>query len=97
MTRVIVTDGITIGHPCCGVAHCAIPLASNKDRFCPDHQDQGNICCVVGCSNRIELSFLTCTEPNHRELDRQRQLGNKGFFQLRDRLARQKVTHPDDS
>lgn len=27
----------------------------------------------------------------------QRNLGNKGFFQLRDRLARQKVSHPNDS
>jgi hypothetical protein len=24
-------------------------------------------------------------------------MGNKAFFQLRDRLARQKVTHPDDA
>jgi hypothetical protein len=32
--RVIVTDGITIGHPCCGVAHCSQPLEHNKDHFC---------------------------------------------------------------
>lgn len=97
MTQVIVTDGITIGHPCCGVAHCSTPLASNKDRFCPDHQDQGNICCVISCCNHIDPGFLTCSEPNHQELDRQCQLGNKGFFQLCDQLAQQKVTHPDNS
>lgn len=95
--RVIVTDGITIGHPCCGVAHCSQPLEHNKDRFCHGHRDEQNICCVVNCRTLVEFGFLTCPEPNHRALDTQRQMGNKAFFQLRDRLARQKVTHPDDA
>ena len=93
----IVTDGITIGHPCCGVAHCSQPLKNNKDRFCQGHGDEQNICCVVNCRESVESGYLTCSEANHRALDTRRQMGNKAFFQLRDRLARQKVTHPDDA
>ena len=95
--RVVVTDGITIGHPCCGVAHCSQPLENNKDRFCQGHKDEQNICCVVKCRKPVESGYLTCPEPNHRAIDTRRQMGNKAFFQLRDRLARQKVTHPDDA
>ncbi|KAI0051230.1 hypothetical protein FA95DRAFT_1485797 [Auriscalpium vulgare] len=31
----IVVDGITLGHPCCGVFRCRVPLANNRHRFCP--------------------------------------------------------------
>ena len=33
-TEVVVTDGVTIGHPCCAIPYCKNPLASNRHRFC---------------------------------------------------------------
>ncbi|KDR76382.1 hypothetical protein GALMADRAFT_480195 [Galerina marginata CBS 339.88] len=97
MLRVIVTDGITIGHPCCGVAHCDQPLQNNQDRFCSLHQDEENICAVVNCRNRVEVGYLTCHLEKHRALETHRKMSKKGFFQLRDHLSRQKVTHPNDA
>ena len=38
--RSTVTDGVTIGRPCCGVHDCMVPLDSVKNRFCPDHKVQ---------------------------------------------------------
>ncbi|KAJ7699251.1 hypothetical protein B0H17DRAFT_926597 [Mycena rosella] len=35
--HVVVIDGITIGHPCCGVLRCPIPLGNNRHHFCPYH------------------------------------------------------------
>lgn len=97
MLRVIVTDGITIGHPCCSVAHCDKPLENNQDRFCIHHKGEETICSVVNCSNKVDLGYLTCNQPRHRDLETQRKMSNKGFFQLRDQLARQKVAHPNDA
>ncbi|KAJ7662582.1 hypothetical protein DFH06DRAFT_987125 [Mycena polygramma] len=35
--HVLVIDGITIGHPCCGVHDCPEPLITNRHRFCSGH------------------------------------------------------------
>jgi len=47
---VVVTDGVTIGHPCCGIHNCHEPLANNHDRFCPDSLlTHLCICTIVDC------------------------------------------------
>jgi len=97
MLRVIVTDGITIGHPCCGVAHCDKPLDNSKERFCEGHKNQENICSIIGCNKRTMPNSLTCPIPKHCAMEKQRSASNKGFFTLRHRLTRQKVSHPEDS
>ncbi|KAF8967557.1 hypothetical protein BDZ97DRAFT_1980385 [Flammula alnicola] len=73
MVRAIVSDGITIGHPCCGVAHCTEPLANVKrDRFCPGHQYVLKICAVERCEREVETGYLTCDDPIHRKLEETR-------------------------
>ncbi|KAF8884482.1 hypothetical protein BD779DRAFT_1443171, partial [Infundibulicybe gibba] len=95
--RVIVTDGITIGHPCCSVLHCSEPLSNNNNRFCPGHMAQESICAVDSCGSQVDPGFQTCSQTKHRELEIKYTGTDKGFFQLRDQLVRQKVSHPNDS
>ncbi|KAF7331311.1 hypothetical protein MKEN_00008300 [Mycena kentingensis (nom. inval.)] len=80
---VVVVDGITIGHPCCGVLHCPNPLKKHHDRFFQqsDHQH----------------GYLTCSDPNHRELETKRKKRDKAMFQLRLRVARAGVANPEDA
>ncbi|KAF7304399.1 hypothetical protein HMN09_00842000 [Mycena chlorophos] len=85
--HVVVIDGITIGHPCCGVLHCPTPLASNRDRYCPDHVDEDKKCAVEGCGVfcDIDNGFLTCSDPGHRHLETVHKKRDKAMFQLRTR------------
>lgn len=91
----VVMDGVTIGHPCCSVHECKIPLASKKHRFCPAHAAEGLLCQIVGCANPAEQpSFRSCADPSHRALDIAANERSKSFFQLTERLKRAKVSHP---
>lgn len=97
MTRAIVCDGVTITHPCCGVAHCTEPLANVKrDRFCPGHQHLLNICAVERCGQGVSTGYLTCSEPTHRKLEETRKRRNAANFQLRPQLQRTTVATPPD-
>ncbi|KAJ7201635.1 hypothetical protein GGX14DRAFT_356063, partial [Mycena pura] len=64
--RAAVTDGVTLGHPCCARSGCQTPLNSMKDRFCSLHRDDASKCAAVGCDTRAEQGFITCTLPAHR-------------------------------
>ncbi|KAG1733287.1 hypothetical protein EDB19DRAFT_1929099 [Suillus lakei] len=77
-----VCDGNTIGHPCCAVHDCKVPLMTNRHRFCPDHQDLNQRCAVDGCDEALEDAYF---KPA------------KALFQLRARLKRAGVTLPLDS
>ncbi|KAG1809657.1 uncharacterized protein BJ212DRAFT_1527394, partial [Suillus subaureus] len=63
-----VCDGNTIGHPCCAVHDCKVPLMTNCHRFCPDHQDLNQWCAVDGCdknSNKhLRARFGRCRTHN---------------------------------
>lgn len=61
-----VTDGVTVGHPCCSVDHCQIRLLNVRDRFCPKHQDKVGECAVEGCTGQATQRHVTCTNPSHR-------------------------------
>jgi hypothetical protein len=77
-TEVVVTDGITVGRPCCAVPHCKNSLASTRDRFCsadPSHRQLELICAVDGCdqpvsrfsqSNKLRKS---CSNPLHMKME----------------------------
>ncbi|KAF7308041.1 hypothetical protein MKEN_01166400 [Mycena kentingensis (nom. inval.)] len=93
------SDGITIGHPCCGVLHCPNPLKKHHDRFCEQHAYRANFCCVEGCSapSDHQHGYLTCSDPNHRELETKRKKRDKAMFQLRLRVARAGVANPEDA
>lgn len=97
MVRAIVSDGVTIGHPCCSVAHCAEPLLNVKrDRFCKGHQYRHTVCAVDECENNIAAGYLTCDDPTHRQLEEKRQLRNAANFQMRAQLQRTSVSNPPD-
>lgn len=61
-----VTDGVTLGHPCCNIADCKEPLAKVTDEFCHLHVDNGARCCVRGCMMPREQGFRTCVLREHR-------------------------------
>ncbi|KAK6967007.1 hypothetical protein R3P38DRAFT_2512649, partial [Favolaschia claudopus] len=56
--RVVVIDGITIGHPCCGIHNCPEPLISNRHRFCYGHNHHDKIC-AVWCGSLSHHHFVT--------------------------------------
>ncbi|KAJ6562697.1 hypothetical protein DFH09DRAFT_1478636 [Mycena vulgaris] len=95
--HVIVIDGITIGRPCCGVHNCPEALANNRHRFCPGHDYRHHICTVEVCEEAVEPEFLTCGEATHRQLETNHKKRNKALFQLRGRLQRANVSHPNDA
>ena len=100
----IVIDGVTIGHPCCGILHCSIPLANNRHRYCPDHDGHHYICAVEGCLQPVAPRFsagdparMTCDLKNHAALEKRHKQRGTAFFQLRGKLQRTNVAHPVDS
>ncbi|KAF7372143.1 hypothetical protein MVEN_00073200 [Mycena venus] len=95
--HVVVIDGITIGRPCCGVHNCPEPLRSNRHRFCLGHDDRHYICAVEGCEAAVEHDFLTCHNADHRLLETNHKKRDKALFQLRGRLQRANVSHPNDA
>jgi hypothetical protein len=104
-----VTDGLTIGHPCCSTFACPTALACNRHRFCPMHSHLHLQCAIVGCSLPVvQLSkavdgkvtsrnMKTCSDPVHQEMERLNAEQSKANFQLSQKLMRQKVSHPTDA
>ncbi|KAJ7353282.1 hypothetical protein DFH08DRAFT_987489 [Mycena albidolilacea] len=95
--HVLVIDGITIGHPCCGVHDCPEPLITNRHRFCRGHDHRHHICAVEGCEQPVEPTFMTCPIVEHRQLELTHKTRDKALFQLRGRLQRATVSHPNDA
>ena len=93
----VVVDGVTIGRPTCGVHNCKTPLNNNRHRFCPDHTDMNNICAVVGCDNGVVPTKRTCSDPTHQETERIHTERGQAQFQLKERLARARVAHPNNA
>ncbi|KAJ7080155.1 hypothetical protein B0H15DRAFT_787367 [Mycena belliarum] len=84
--RSTVTDGITMGHPCCGVLDCQERLRSVKDKFCLTHQKLNKQCCITTCRDEVEPGFRTCTNPDHRDIELYHYQLGKAMFQLKNRL-----------
>ena len=80
-------DGVTVGHPRCNVNLCTQRLASPRDRFCPEHQSQNNVCAIHDCELPCATGRRTCSTPAHREFeDQKREDGRQAIFQLKKRL-----------
>ncbi|KAG2139346.1 hypothetical protein DEU56DRAFT_871163 [Suillus clintonianus] len=92
-----VCDGNTIGHPCCTVHDCKVPLMTNRHRFCPDHQDLNQRCTVNGCDKLHTSGSRTCGNVDHQALEDAYFKPAKALFQLRVRLKRAGITLPLDS
>lgn len=83
-----VTDGVTVGHPCCCVHNCQTPLGSQRHRFCPNHSNLHFQCAIIGCSQATSESWRTCTLPDHRALETQKREEGRAVFHLRAKLSR---------
>lgn len=94
---VVVTDGVTVGHPCCSVHNCHQPLVNYRDRFCLQHLWRTNICSIVGCERHAVPSSKACDLPSHQAVEQAHILRGQAFFQLQKRLQRSRVANPVDS
>jgi len=94
---VVVIDGVTVGHPCCGVSNCKIPLENNHHRFCPAHYALNQSCAVVGCTHPIIPGKKTCALPDHQAVENVHNDRGQARFQLKDRLRRAQLAHPRDA
>ncbi|KAF7307585.1 hypothetical protein MIND_00553400 [Mycena indigotica] len=97
VVRSTVTDGVTLGRPCCGVHDCLERLPNVKCRFCKKHENLDNICAVKQCSETVSNGYRTCAEPTHRWLETYYELAGKGMFQLKRRLQRAQTSQPNDA
>jgi hypothetical protein len=95
--RSTVTDGVTLGRPCCGVQDCFESLRSINDRFCVTHADLNRNCAVTSCSTVAEEGFRTCAVSEHRSLENRYLEQGKAMFQLKRRLERSKLSQTHDS
>lgn len=90
-------DGVCIGHPCCGIAHCKVPLNSNRDRFCPAHSSENRICAVVDCARPVASGSKVCDLVEHQQVETMHHMQGKSRFQLKEKLKRaQLAAHPRD-
>jgi len=95
--RATVTDGVSMGHLCCGVHDCKQPLTSQRRRFCTQHDNLKDVCAVTTCSRPCDPGYKTCGVQEHRRLE---VVGNEqrtAMFQLRKRLERLNSTQIEDA
>ncbi|KZP09060.1 hypothetical protein FIBSPDRAFT_668103, partial [Athelia psychrophila] len=79
----MVSDGVTLGHPCCSVHDCKVPLRLQCNHHCKIHQDKNTMCAIIGCSNCAVPKDSTCTEADHRKLEMQGVEAHTAIFKLR--------------
>ncbi|KAG2036145.1 hypothetical protein BDR03DRAFT_934617 [Suillus americanus] len=94
---VIVVDGVTVGHPCCSVCNCHIPLSNNHHQFCPTHSSNDSNCSIIGCDLPVISGHRTCLTPAHQHVEKTYQLHGQLRFQLQECLTRSRVAHPNDA
>jgi hypothetical protein len=94
---VVVIDGVTVGCPCCAIHNCKIPLENNRHRFCPKHAAQNLICSIVGCDSPVVAENRTCYDQIHQEVERIHTERGQARFQLKERLQRARIAHPNDA
>lgn len=87
--RAVVTDGVTLGHPCCNVHNCPEPLPTNRVKHCRTHSHLEAQCAVIECTAPRAPRSLVCTLPEHHALEVARRILGSSQFQLKERLRRQ--------
>ena len=94
---VIVIDGVSVSHPCCGIANCKTPLENNQHRFCPEHSHSNNICSIVNCSNPVILGRKSCALADHQHIENIHNQHGQSQFQLREQYERSQLAHPNNA
>lgn len=95
LLRSAVTDGVTIGHPCCAVPDCKEDLSNMKSRYCIGHQQQELKCAIIRCLDNTSPGRRTCTGQECRELERLHYAQGTGMFQCKRRLAGLRLPHQE--
>src|ERR1700692_1458385 len=90
-----ISDGITLGHACCGVFRCTEYLQSNRHRFCSQHFSKHNECAVTSCERPVS-NGKACDDPHHQKMQALRIAKGGSAFSLTERLQRQSVSPPID-
>ncbi|KAF8573676.1 hypothetical protein K439DRAFT_1624888 [Ramaria rubella] len=82
-------DGNTIGHPCCVIHDCKVPLSKvGRDIYCPAHLRYEAKCAVTTCESAHGEGFLTCPQLNHRSLEVAYCKKGVAFFQMYDKIKK---------
>ncbi|KAH9920581.1 hypothetical protein B0H21DRAFT_844599 [Amylocystis lapponica] len=79
----VVMDGISIGHPTCAHHSCPLPLASNHDRYCVQHDDKHLVCTIKDCQNPVLDGHLACDDPVHQWLETQYNTRKSAMLELK--------------
>src|SRR6266567_1204624 len=95
--QVVVSNGLTMGHPCCGEFQCTIPLANNWDHFCPKHFNSHNICAIMGYEQSVIIGKKSCTIPEHQQMEQLQLEKGKAAFMLKECLHCHWVSHPNNT
>lgn len=102
-----------MGRPCCGVFRCREPLQNNRHRFCAEHTNLHDICCITGCDRPVVKTpaenpsprggptsikrTKSCDLPLHQEIERKHKERSTGSFLYKQRLQHAQLSHPVDS
>lgn len=84
------TDGVTLGHPCCGVRDCKTPLLKQYHRYCFEHTSHLTVCAITSCTRNTSGGYATCDLPGHRQWEMDRHTQNKATPRLKQSLRRAK-------
>ena len=100
-TEVVVTDGVTIGRPCCAVPRCTNPLGSTRHRFCtldPSHRRLEFTCAVEGCGRPVSqdgtVTHKSCDDPLHLKLE---SLNHESVASGKSKGQRERIAKLDDT
>ncbi|KZO97250.1 hypothetical protein CALVIDRAFT_480072 [Calocera viscosa TUFC12733] len=81
-----VTDGISIGRPCCRVHNCRMPLP---------HPNLDQICVVQGCDAPTREKAQTCEDPVHRAREEAyRSAGKEELERLEEEMQQLQLKEP---
>lgn len=94
----IVGDGVSIGHPCCGIFSCTEPLQNNRHRFCKTHFEEHQKCAINGCNSPIsdKDNTKTCSDPAHKSMEKKNKEKAEASFTLKEKYSKMQIAHPTE-
>ncbi|EIW85984.1 hypothetical protein CONPUDRAFT_44027, partial [Coniophora puteana RWD-64-598 SS2] len=95
----VVSDGLTIGHPCCKTFRCTKSLDKIRNHWCPGCAKLcADQCAVENCVRKIvptDNTKMTCDDETHVEMERKTVQRGQSMFVLTSRLTRSRISAPD--
>ncbi|TFK19685.1 hypothetical protein FA15DRAFT_570114, partial [Coprinopsis marcescibilis] len=99
--QAIVSDGISMGRPCCQMFWCCEPLQNNRHQYCHTHFDNHYNCIIEGCSEHVHVLeqtlpdgttntkvMKTCSNPVHISIEKHSQERSTGSFLFKEPLKK---------